>query len=180
MKNLVVIVVSLAALILSGCHSSKQMLPSTPVIVNYTDSVKTEYIETVRIDTVLVEVPVPMESAKQVVPDSTSHLETSLAESDAWINPDGTLGHSIKNKEQNFKADVLVPVKDTQTNNTEESVREVPVPYPEPVYIERDFTKWESFRLDAFWYLVVVTLISIGWIFRKPLITAFKKSFSIY
>ncbi len=175
MKNLVIIVVSLAALMLAGCHSSKQMLPSTPVIVNNTDSVRTEYIETVRIDTVKVEVPVPMESAKQVVPDSTSHLETSLAESDAWINPDGTLGHSIKNKEQNLKSEVLVPVKDTQTNNTEASVREVPVPYPESVYIERDFTKWESFRLEAFWYLVGAVLISLGWILRKPLITVIRK-----
>lgn len=175
MRNLVIIVVSLAAIMLTGCHSSKQVLPSTPVIVNNTDSVRTEYIETVRIDTVLVEVPVPMESAKQVVPDSTSHLETSLAESDAWINADGTLGHSINNKEQKLKAEVLVPVKDIQTNNTEASVREVPVPYPEPVYIERDFTKWESFRLGAFWYLVVTVLISLGWILRKPLITAIRK-----
>lgn len=175
MRNLVIIVVSLAAIMLTGCHSSKQVLPSTPVIVNNTDSVRTEYIETVRIDTVLVEVPVPMESAKQVVPDSTSHLETSLAESDAWINADGTLGHSINNKEQKLKAEVLVPVKDIQTNNTEASVREVPVPYPEPVYIERDFTKWESFRLEAFWYLVGAVLISLGWILRKPLITAIRK-----
>ncbi len=175
MKSLVIIVVSLAALILSGCHSSKQMLPSPPVIVNNTDSVKTEYIETVRIETVPVDVPVPMESAKQVVPDSTSHLETSFAESDAWINPDGTLGHSIKNKEQNLKAEVKVPVKDTQTNNTAASVREVPVPYPEPVYIERDFSKWETFRIEAFWYLVGAVLISLGWILRKPLITAIRK-----
>ncbi len=177
MKNLVIIVVSLAALMLAGCHSSKQMLPSTPVIVNNTDSVRTEYIEIVRIDTVKVEVPVPMESAKQVVPDSTSHLETSLAESDAWLNPDGTLGHSIRNKEQNLKADVMVPVKDTQTNNTEASVREVPVPYPNPMYIERDFTKWEKFRLEAFWYLVVLSAAALVWIFRKPLITAVKKCF---
>lgn len=172
MKNLVIIV---AALMLSGCHSSKQILPSTPVIVNNTDSVRTEYIETVRIDTVRVEIPVPQESAKQVVPDSTSHLETSLAESDAWLNPDGTLGHSIKNKEQNLKADVMVPVKDTQTNNSEVSVREVPVPYPEPVYIERNFTKWEKFRLEAFWYLVGVSLISTIYIFRKPFLTVLRK-----
>lgn len=160
---------------LSGCHSSKQILPSTPVIVNNTDSVRTEYIETVRIDTVRVEIPIPQESAKQVVPDSTSHLETSLAESDAWLNPDGTLGHSIKNKEQNLKADVMVPVKDTQNNNSEVRVREVPVPYPEPVYIERNFTKWEKIRLEAFWYLVGVSLISTIYIFRKPFLTTLRK-----
>lgn len=177
MKNLAIIVVSLGALMLSGCHSSKQILPSTPVIVNNTDSVRTEYIETVRIDTVRIEIPVPQESAKQVVPDSTSHLETTLAESDAWLNPDGTLGHSIKNKEQNLEADVMVPVKDTQTNNSEASVREVPVPYPEPVYVERDFTSWEIFRLNAFWYLVVLSAAALIWIFRTPLIAAVKKCF---
>lgn len=153
------------------------MPPSPPVIVNNTDSVRIEYIETLRIDTVTVEIPIPAESAKQAVSDSTSHLETSIAESDAWINPDGTLGHSIKNKEKSLKTNALVPVKDTQINNAAVSVKEIPVPYPEPVYIERDFTKWESFRLSAFWYLVTVALVSCVWILRKPLTTVIKKCF---
>lgn len=167
----------LILLILASCSSSKHMPPSPPVIVNNTDSVRIEYIETLRIDTVTVEIPIPVESAKQAVPDSTSHLETSIAESDAWINPDGTLGHSIKNKEKSLKTNALVPVKDAQTNNTKVSVKEIPVPYPEPVYIERDFTKWESFRLSAFWYLVTVALVSCVWILRKPLTTVIKKCF---
>lgn len=175
MKRICLIISLVALLLMSACRSSKQMLPSTPVIVTNTDSVRIEYIETVRIDTVTVEVPVPMESAKQVVPDSTSHLETSLAESDAWLNPDGTLGHSIKNKGQSIKVDVPVPVKDTKTNNTSASVREIPVPYPEPVYIEREFTKWESFRMGAFWYLVVLSVISIAIVFRKPLFNILRK-----
>lgn len=175
MKRICLIISLVALLLMSACRSSKQMLPSTPVIVTNTDSVKIEYIETVRIDTVTVEIPVPMESAKQVVPDSTSHLETSLAESDAWLNPDGTLGHSIKNKQQNLKADVPVPAKDTQTNSTSASVREIPVPYPEPVYIERDFTKWESFRMGAFWYLIGLSVISIAIVFRKPLFNILRK-----
>lgn len=177
MKNLVTIAILLATLTLSGCHSSKQMLPSTPVIVNNTDSVRTEYIETVRIDTVTVEIKLPAESAKQIVPDSTSHLETNFAESDAWINPDGTLGHSLKNKEQSVPVDVLVPTKSTESNNNSASVREIPVPYEVPVEVERDFTKWESFRLDAFWYLVCIALASAIWILRKPLFSAIRKWF---
>lgn len=175
MKYLIIIVVNLAAFLLTGCNSSKKMLTSAPVIVQNTDSVRTEYIETVRIDTIPVEVLVPMESVKQVVQDSTSHLETSLAESNAWINANGTLGHSIKNKEQKLKADVLVSVKDTKTNNAETKVKEIPVPYPKPVYIERDFTKWELFRLNAFWYLVIIVFVSLGWVLRKPLITIIRK-----
>ena len=175
MNKVITLIALLSLLSFSACRTSKDMIPSSPVIVTNTDSVRIEYIETVRIDTLTVEVPVPMESAKQVVQDSTSHIETSLAESDAWINDDGTLGHSIRNKEQKLKSDVSVPVKDTKTNNTEATVREVPVPYPEPVYIERDFTKWESFRLDAFWYLVGFTLIASGWFLRKPLISVIRK-----
>ena len=150
----------LILLILASCSSSKHMPPSPPVIVNNTDSVRIEYIETLRIDTVTVEIPIPVES-----------------ESDAWINPDGTLGHSIKNKEKGLKTNALVPVKDAQTNNTKVSVKEIPVPYPEPVYIERDFTKWESFRLGAFWYLVTAAILSCVWILRKPFTTVIKKCF---
>lgn len=170
MKRIFSLITLLAVILLSGCRTAKPTNPSPPVIVTNTDSVRTEYIETVRIDTVTVEIPLPVESVKQVVQDSTSHLETSLAFSDAWLNPDGTLGHSINNKEQKLKADVPIPVKDTQINNTSASVHEIPVPYPEPVYVERDFTRWESFRLGAFWYLVVLSGVSLIFAFRKQLL----------
>lgn len=168
-------VLLLMALIMTSCHTSKKATSSTPVIVTNTDSVRTEYIETVRIDTVTVEVPIPAESISQVVRDSTSHVETSLAESDAWINEDGSLGHSIRNKDKNMQADIPVAVKDTQTNNTASSVKEVPVPYPEPVYIERNPTLWESIRLKSFWYLVGMLGLSVVWIFRKNIISLIKK-----
>lgn len=158
--------VACMAIMLSACRTTKVLSPP-PVILNNTDSLRVEYIERVRIDTVRVEIPMPKESDRQTVRDSTSHLETSLATSDAWINPDGSLGHLLYNKEGVFSADVLVPSTERQQTSASASVREVPVPYPEPVYIERDFTKWESFRLKAFWYLVVGLGISGFWIFRK-------------
>lgn len=176
MKAIATILI-LLALGMSACHTSKNGLPTTPVFVTNTDSVRTEYIEIVRIDTVVVEVPVPAESVSQVVRDSTSHVETSLAESDAWINDDGSLGHSIKNKPQNLKADVPVPVKDTQTNNTARSVKEIPVPYPKPVYIEKNLTLWESVKMESFWYLIVMVIMTLGWIFRKPIVSVIRKLF---
>ncbi|MBD5204531.1 MAG: hypothetical protein HDS82_06680 [Bacteroidales bacterium] len=176
MKALTSILIILA-LGLTACKTSKSALPSTPVIVTNTDSVRTEYIETVRIDTVVVEVAIPEESLSQVIKDSTSHVETSLAESDAWINVDGTLGHSIRNKPQKMQAEVSVPVKETQSNNTSNSVREIPVPYPEPVYVERSPSTWEMIRLEAFWYLVGMLGIAIVWIFRIPIISAIRKLF---
>ena len=125
----------------------------------------------------MLEVPIPTESMSQIMRDSTSHVETSLAESDAWINEDGTLGHSIKNKPQKIQAEVQIPIKDTQTNNTSNSVREIPVSYPEPVYIECNPTLWELFKLESFWYLVGMLGIAIVWIFRKPIVTAIRRFF---
>ena len=175
MNKVLSLIALVVLLLMIACRSSKQMLPSTPIIVNNTDSVRIEYIETVRIDTITVEVPVPMESAKQVVPDSTSHLETSLAESDAWINPDGTLGHSLTNKPGKFNAEVLVP--NISSTNEKESIKEkeIPVPVPYPVEVEREFTLMEQIKLAAFWYLAGVVIVSIGFVFRKPLFTVLRK-----
>ena len=171
MKRLLYILSAIVILGLTACRT----VPPPPVIVTNTDSVRAEYIETVRVDTVTVYVEIPAESAKQIVRDSTSFLETNFAFSNAWINSDGSLGHSLFNKPQSIPIDVTVIGKDTQTNNTSEKIREVPVDRPVPVYIERDFTKWESFRLGAFWYLVGIALASAIWISRKPLINLLRK-----
>lgn len=71
--------------------------------------IPTEKKDSVRIETVIrtdhvtdtVYVEVPAERERQTVRDTTSHLETSFAISDAQINTDGTLTHSLKNKVQN-------------------------------------------------------------------------------
>lgn len=172
-----ILIVLLALSLLTGCRTTKQSLssvPMAPVIINHVDSVRTELIETVRIDTVTVEVAVPMESVSQVVRTDSSHVETSLAESDAWICDDGSLGHTISNKPQKLKGEALVPVKDTQTNKEVEKIREVPVAYPEPVYVEKELTLWQEVRIKSFWYLMGVILIMIFWIIRKPLISMFR------
>ena len=144
-------------LMLTGC-STPRRTAIEPVVLRESDSVRVETVEKVRLDTVRVTVWLPQESVKQTVNDSVSHLETELAESDAWINDDGTLGHSLKNKEGTLTVDVVVAGKERETRETRTGVKEVPVPYPEPVYIERELTRWEAFRLKAFWWLAA------GWI----------------
>lgn len=163
------------ALALSACHTSRNTLPPAPVIITNTDSVRTEYIETLRIDTLIITVSVPAESALQTVNDSTSHVETSIAESDAWINPDGSLGHSIKNKPTGLKSEVYVPTTMIENNKETVTNKETPVQVPYPVEIEREFTLMEQIKLAAFWYLVGAVIVSIGFIFRKPLFTALRK-----
>lgn len=172
MKRICFLISLLALLPLSACRTAKPTDPPPPVILTNSDSIRIEYIERVRIDTVTVEIPVPVESSRQVVKDSTSHLETSLAFSDAWINADGSLGHSIKNKDSPIKADVPVPVKDTQTNKSSDSIKEVPVPVPveKKIYIETPLSTWQKFRMHSFWFLAAALTASTLYIFRKPLL----------
>ena len=163
-------IISLLAMFFSGCNSSKPSLPSAPVVITNSDSIHTEYIETIRIDTVTVEIPLPAESSSQIVRDSTSHLETSLALSDAWLNPDGSLGHSIQNKPESLKSDIPVAVKDTHSNNSAIKTKEIPVPYPVEKKVEKELSAWQKFRLGSFWYLSVALTSSLIYIFRKPLL----------
>lgn len=83
-------VMSLAA----SCTPCRRLPISTVDSVRVETIVRTEYIP----DTVFVEVPA--QSERQTVRDTTSHLETSYAVSDARINDDGTLSHSLANKPQ--------------------------------------------------------------------------------
>ena len=172
MKKLLPILL-LTVLTLSACHTQRQALPANPVTLHNTDSVTTTYIETIRIDTVKVTVPIPAESVRQEVLDTVSYLETSLAWSKAWIT-DGVLIHQLTNKPQPLEAEVPVPVKDTRFERDAAATKEVPVPYPEPVYIERPLSTWDAIRLKSFWYLLVIATALSAYTLRRPLATLLK------
>ena len=74
------------------------------------DSVRVEYRERLVRDTVLF--LVPAESTEREARDTSSHLETSYAESDASYS-DGVLTHSLRNKPQQVPVPVVITVHDT-------------------------------------------------------------------
>lgn len=94
-----------------------------------------------------VVVPVPYEVEKVVTRDSSSHLENSFAKSDAGIK-DGMLYHTLESKPQDYKAEVLVPVRDTVivTQDAETIIKEV----------EKKLNWWQRVRLDGFWVLLII------------------------
>lgn len=161
---------------LVGCKTQKQATATLPpVILNNSDSVRVETI----INTIYVPTPValdiPQQSQTSVTAADSSHVETDLAESDAWINEDGTLGHSINNKPGKLQGEVYVPQTTTQSSKEAVKEKEIPVPQPYPVEVERDFTIMEQIKLAAFWYLVGAVIVSIGLLFRRPLMKALRK-----
>lgn len=86
----------LTLLIFTGCgilrcpvREEVQVRDSTVLLVR--DSVAIQYVP--------VEVEIPVEVMREIVPSSdSSHLETSVAKSDAFIDSTGHLHHTLENK----------------------------------------------------------------------------------
>lgn len=120
----------LAAVILFGCCPCRQLqtLQRDTVAVIIRDSV---YLH----DTTLLWSP-PDESSRAIA-DTSSHLETSLAESDAAII-DGRLVHSIRNRSESIvPINVTIPYKVHSENRESLSERTVIKEVP------RELTWWQ-------------------------------------
>ena len=133
-----------------------------PVQTENRDSVRVEVREkTVYIhDTVLMEIPA--QSAENTTRDTSSHLETDYAESDARIDPDGMLHHSLKNKPQ--KHPVPVDVPQTQKDSIVYRDRYI----SETVEVPRELTAWQKWQMRSFWILLSGLVV---FVIRKPLLT---------
>ena len=129
-------------------------------MIEYRDSIRVEYRDRIIHDTALVEIPVIKEV--NVTRDSTSHLENAYAVSDAVVF-NGFLSHSLATKPQTIKAPVTIRVTDTLKVEKEIEIR------GETQYVEKELTKWQKFRLDAFWWLFAAIILAILWTVRKPL-----------
>lgn len=152
------IAILLCLLMLGACSRR-----SIPVRTERSDSIN--YSRMLKIETRLVYVPVMLEIApqrhSQVVPSSdTSHLETDVAESNAYLLPDGRLHHDLSNKPQQREQLVPVPVTDTtrvdSVRHSRQEIKEVPVPMP--------LTKWQQFWIRSGkigWGLLLVCIIAL-------------------
>lgn len=136
------------ALILVGCCPCKQLATGT------TDSTRVEIRERiVKVrDTVVVELPA--ERVEVITPDTTSTVQTSLATSTATVSG-GVLTHSIENKKTAIRkpTEVRVDVRDSIIYRDRQTTKVVEV--------ERELTAWQRFRLDGFWALLSVVLLSV-------------------
>ena len=107
--SLIGIVLSLVLSLLFSCRSQK--------VIERTDSRDSAYVERsesivyVQVTTV---VEIPAQTAERETRDSTSHLETAFAQSDAsivWHDGVPYLNHSLANKPQKIEKTQTVPVK---------------------------------------------------------------------
>lgn len=163
-------------MILVGCKPQQYMQEALPpVILNNSDSVLIETNIETTYAPVDVALDLPRQSESNITQNDSSHVETDLAFSVAWL-VNGVLHHIIQNKPGQLKGNAFVPQTTKHTSKESIKVREIPVPLPYPVEIAHELTLMEQIKLAAFWYLVSGIVISAGFICRKPLLALLRKT----
>ena len=103
------------------------------------------------VHTELISVAIPLES-HSIITKSKSHLETSVAESDAEIDSLGMLHHTLVNKKDSLKTKIQYIDKISYRDSIE--IKEVPVEVPVPV---RYIPKFYKFTFILFWNFCTIS-----------------------
>lgn len=143
-------------------------------IVTFTETV-TEYRDSTAWRDTTIYVPIPLEADQAIVHiGDTSHRETSVAESDAWVGPDGFIHHELRNKHTSLASQVILPERylASSVKNTQERAEII----TKEVKVERPLNAWQRFKIGGFWWLLV--LAAVGW--RKQLLWLIKKAAGLF
>lgn len=135
--------------------------PYKVVTESQRDSVTVHVIDSVILRDTVVMVEVPQESDKAQIADTdTSYLQTSLAESWAYVD-DGQLHHFLKNKYE-----MLLPVKVQYIDRAhiEKSEQLAWKHMVETIEVEKELSKWQNFIM-AFGYGLLIA--AAGWLVWK-------------
>lgn len=152
MKNLIITIA--ATIFLVSCGSSKHLT----IQERQRDSVRVEYRQrTVFVpDTVFVEIPA--QKAERTTKDGSSHLENDYASSDARVNADGTLTHTLNSKPQAKPMHIKRPVEyrdsivyKDRIINKKNTVNK---------YVEHKLSWWEQTQIYGFWVAIIVVAIT--------------------
>lgn len=150
--------------IFEGCRTVKS---SEKENTETTDSVRIEYREKIVKVPVTVVVEVPVEQKEKMTNDSTSHLETSFAVSDAsmiWIDGVPFLRHSLENKPQQIAKNDSVSVKEKETIKWKTRR----VTYTKTVTLEKQLTRWQRTKQDyGGWAMGILAGLIIIFIIRQ-------------
>ena len=135
---------------------------------NIKDSTVVNVRDSVVIRDSLVLVPMPVESSQNLLPEYVpSHLESSVAESDAWVDSLG-LHHTLKNKDKPIEVHVPVTEHIVTTDTTQS--QETATNNTEYVEVEKELSWWQKFRIGAFWWLcggIALLSLILVFAFRK-------------
>ena len=144
-KTFLIIVIWVVYGFLTGCSTPK-LLPSSNIKIISKDSL---YVHTE-----FVNIPIPVENHSIVTPAKKSHLETSIAESDAEIDTLGMLHHTLTNKKDSIKTKIQYVDRISYRDSI--VIKEVPVEVEKPV---RYIPKFYKFTFICFWVFILIIVI---------------------
>lgn len=164
-------ILSLVLLLICGCAASRRITESSDI--ERQDSIRIEYRERIVSvpDTVFVEIPA--QTAERTTLDSTSHLENDYAESDARINSDGTLFHSLDTKQQKKPVPTEKQIEYRDSIVYRDRIKTETV--TETEYVERSLSWWERTQIYGFWAALLVIAIT----YRKNILPFLKRVLSM-
>lgn len=142
-------------LLVVGCGPTKMVTES------HRDSVIVHVLDSIILRDTVIMVEVPKESDKSILPDTdTSYLQTSLAESEAYV-ANGRLHHSLRNK-----SEMLLPVKVQYVDRARVEKSEMIAwrHMVETVKVEKELSKWQSFIMALGYGLLIA---AAGWLVWK-------------
>lgn len=139
-KRSSIIILLAAVLAAYSCSPVKYLPTETKIETVYKDSI------IVHRDTISIKIP--REVLKEVVYADSSHLETSVATSDAWVDSLSILHHTLANRAENtLKKEIVYLDKITVRDSL------VYIDKPYPVEVEKKVTrKWS-------WYSLILNIL---------------------
>lgn len=159
---IMMILVGTLFFLMTGCKTIKQ---NTSEKSDVKDSVRIEYREKIVKVPVVVEVEVPVEKVSTQTKDSTSHLETTFAVSNAsivWIDGVAFLRHDLENKAQKIQKKDSVPVTEKEKNCMETRR----VTYTKTEIREKDLWWWQK---GLMWIGFISIIVILIWLVFKLL-----------
>lgn len=162
--------------IVSGCCTQRRAVESSTTITEKDTSkvdVRVEKVIEYQIDTVFVEVPAQM--AERTTQDSISHLENDYATSDARINSDGTLFHNLNTKPQKKPIEYQKPIERNDSIRTEYKTKTKYITLIDKKEVEKELTWWQHTCIKWFPWCLILLIIAIGYVFRKPILKITKR-----
>lgn len=159
-QTAIAVIVMLLLITLFSCTAKRVVQKETT-----DEKVRIEYREILKTDTVTIQLP---GERIEVMRRDSSHLETKLAVSDARIQPDGTLYHSLENKPYTPK--VVVQYKDREIVRDSIVYQNKEIPYP----VEKELNWWQKFRMQIGGY-AFFALLAVGIFYAVKLILRLKK-----
>lgn len=162
------------SLALSGCSLGRH-LPEQKTIIRDSVAVHIKDTTIVHVDTIYFELPKESSAVEVATPETkASHLETSVASSDAYVDADGHLHHSLDNKEgATLLKEVQIPETWHEMNAYTFEHREIEFTPTEIREVEKPLTWWQKLWITSgkiLWGIVAMLIF----VFLVKIILKFK------